>query len=168
MSKLLHGCHLTSIRRRSFEAILPKSPRSIRAVSSLHSPSPPFKPQNVLSYFSSSLRRPKFSLRAFESSSEPKSELVSEEKSGKECKDGDGALSSTSVAEEYPSGDFEFKELSGWMRFVVKLRMLVAFPWERVRKGSVLTMKLRGQVCFYLISEVCLLYGKIKGKMKNK
>jgi protease-4 len=24
--------------------------------------------------------------------------------------------------------------------------MLIAFPWERVRKGSVLTMKLRGQV----------------------
>ncbi|CBI15369.3 unnamed protein product, partial [Vitis vinifera] len=36
--------------------------------------------------------------------------------------------------------------MSGWMSFVVKLRMLIAFPWERVRKGSVFTMKLRGQI----------------------
>lgn len=47
---------------------------------------------------------------------------------------------------EYPSGEFEFKEITGWKNFVVKLRMLFALPWERVRKGSVLSMKLRGQV----------------------
>lgn len=48
--------------------------------------------------------------------------------------------------EEYPSGEFEFEKFSPWKNFTVKLRMLVAFPWERVRKGSVLTMKLRGQI----------------------
>jgi hypothetical protein len=35
----------------------------------------------------------------------------------------------------------------GWVtQLAVKLRMLVAPPWQRVRKGSVLTMKLRGEV----------------------
>ncbi|XP_077221850.1 serine protease SPPA, chloroplastic-like [Tasmannia lanceolata] len=48
--------------------------------------------------------------------------------------------------DDFPSGDFEFEEITGWKSFVVKLRMLFAFPWERVRKGSVLSMKLRGQI----------------------
>lgn len=47
---------------------------------------------------------------------------------------------------KYPSGEFVFEEFSAWKKFVVKLRMLIAFPWQRVRKGSVLTMNLRGQV----------------------
>ncbi|XP_068637985.1 serine protease SPPA, chloroplastic [Aristolochia californica] len=50
------------------------------------------------------------------------------------------------VKEDYPSGEFEFEEVSGWRSFVVKFRMLLAFPWARIRKGSVLTMKLRGQI----------------------
>ena len=148
MSKLLQGCHLTSIHRRSFAAIVSKPPRSIPVVSSLQPQFSPFKAQNVISYFFSSLHRRNLSLRAFDSSSETKSDVVSQEKSENDCRDDDGALSSTSVAEEYPSGEFEFKEMNGWMRFVVKLRMLIAFPWARVRKGSVLTMKLRGQVLF--------------------
>ncbi|KAJ9677171.1 hypothetical protein PVL29_022259 [Vitis rotundifolia] len=122
MSKLLHGCHLTSIYRRSCATILSKSLPSIRVVSSLQPQVSPSKPQNALSYFSPSLHRRNVSLRAFDSSSETKSDV------------------------EYPTGDFEFKEMSGWMSSVVKLRMLIAFPWERVRKGSVFTMKLRGQI----------------------
>ncbi|PPS14229.1 hypothetical protein GOBAR_AA06394 [Gossypium barbadense] len=47
---------------------------------------------------------------------------------------------------EYPSGEMEYEKISGWKSFVVKLKMLIAFPWQRVRKGSVLTMKLRGQI----------------------
>lgn len=47
--------------------------------------------------------------------------------------------------DKYPSGEFQFREYGVWKSFVVKCRMLFAFPWERVRKGSVLTMKLRGQ-----------------------
>lgn len=54
--------------------------------------------------------------------------------------------------EEYPSGEFDFKPVTGWRSFLVKLKMLVAFPWERVRKGSVLTMKLRGQVTVSVLS----------------
>lgn len=54
--------------------------------------------------------------------------------------------------DEYPSGEFEYEKFSAWKIFTVKLRMLVAFPWERVRKGSVLTMKLRGQIADQLKS----------------
>ncbi|KAJ6411479.1 hypothetical protein OIU84_008117 [Salix udensis] len=48
--------------------------------------------------------------------------------------------------DDYPSGEFDFQEIGAWNRFLVKLKMLIAWPWERVRKGSVLTMKLRGQI----------------------
>ena len=48
--------------------------------------------------------------------------------------------------ENYPSGDFDFKPLAGWKKFIVKLKMLTALPWHRLRYGTVLTIKLRGQV----------------------
>jgi len=41
---------------------------------------------------------------------------------------------------------FEVEELGWGTQLAVKLRMLVAPPWQRVRKGSVLNMKLRGEV----------------------
>jgi protease-4 len=41
---------------------------------------------------------------------------------------------------------FVVEELGWGTQLAVKLRMLVAPPWQRVRKGSVLTMKLRGEV----------------------
>ncbi|CAA6659671.1 unnamed protein product [Spirodela intermedia] len=37
-------------------------------------------------------------------------------------------------------------EFDWWRRFLVRLRMLFALPWERVRKGSVLSMKLKGTI----------------------
>lgn len=46
---------------------------------------------------------------------------------------------------EYPSGEFEFK-LPDETSNIAKLRMLITYPWQRVRKGSVLKMNLRGQV----------------------
>lgn len=46
----------------------------------------------------------------------------------------------------YPTGDFDFEPVTGWKRFIVKLRMLIVFPWERIQHGSVLKIKLRGQV----------------------
>jgi len=52
--------------------------------------------------------------------------------------------------ENYPSGDFDFKPLTGWKQFIVKLKMLTALPWNRLRYGSVLTIKLRGQVSLSL------------------
>ncbi|KAK0575753.1 hypothetical protein LWI29_006448 [Acer saccharum] len=51
-----------------------------------------------------------------------------------------------STDSHYPSGEFEFQKFDAWKSFSVKLRMLIAYPWERVRKGSVLKMTLRGQI----------------------
>ncbi|KAL8143856.1 hypothetical protein V2J09_016888 [Rumex salicifolius] len=89
-------------------------------------------------------RRSRFSPRAFSS---PSSEAQTKEDELNPTEDtGNGTLTSSPAIEEYPSGDFEYAEFGGWKQFVVKLRMLFAFPWERIRKGSVLTMKLRGQI----------------------
>ncbi|TKY73262.1 Serine protease SPPA [Spatholobus suberectus] len=97
----------------------------------------------TLTPFRAHVRRRDLSLRrAFDSSSDPKSE--EQEKEEKE-----GGVDNQSVRigdEDYPSGEFEFEPITGWRSFLVKLKMLAAFPWERVRKGSVLTMKLRGQI----------------------
>ncbi|KAM7280236.1 hypothetical protein ACFE04_007370 [Oxalis oulophora] len=48
--------------------------------------------------------------------------------------------------EEYPSGEVEFEKYGALKSLNVKLKMLFALPWQRVRKGSVLTMTLRGQI----------------------
>ncbi|RDX74742.1 Serine protease SPPA, chloroplastic, partial [Mucuna pruriens] len=48
--------------------------------------------------------------------------------------------------EHYPTGDFDFKPVTGWKNFILKLKMLTAFPWQRLRYGTVLTIKLRGQI----------------------
>nr|ATB19563.1 putative SPPA1 [Juniperus scopulorum] len=48
--------------------------------------------------------------------------------------------------EVYPSGEFEYKEIGGWNSVLVELKMLIAWPWEWVRQGSVLKMELRGQI----------------------
>ncbi|KAK7330245.1 hypothetical protein VNO77_24433 [Canavalia gladiata] len=47
---------------------------------------------------------------------------------------------------DYPTGHFDFEPVVGWKKFMVKMRMLLAFPWERLRYGTVLTIKLRGQI----------------------
>ncbi|XP_024023119.1 serine protease SPPA, chloroplastic isoform X3 [Morus notabilis] len=162
MSKLLllQSSHLTApIHRRTFAAILSAS-------NPLHIPSPfsrfHFRPQFSLSlrpdFTNDSLREPsrKFLVRAFDSSSsEGETKKTGdgpekkEEKDGKDESGSDVRVGSQRVRksdEEYPSGEFRFVKPGAWKSFVVKLRMLVAFPWERVRKGSVLTMKLRGQI----------------------
>ncbi|XP_012092905.1 serine protease SPPA, chloroplastic isoform X2 [Jatropha curcas] len=90
------------------------------------------------------LRCRNLSARAFDSSSDTKTEEIKEEAEKKQSGSEDGSVKR--VQEDYPTGEFEFKEFGAWKRFLVKLRMLIAFPWERVRKGSVLTMKLRGQI----------------------
>uniref|UniRef100_A0A2P2L352 Signal peptide peptidase A 36 kDa type protein n=2 Tax=Rhizophora mucronata TaxID=61149 RepID=A0A2P2L352_RHIMU len=103
----------------------------------------------------SSVHRKSFSVRAFDDSSDdPKLEQGKEkEETGSKGSEGDQHVGSGErsggaggVEENYPCGDFEFKELKAMRRFFVKLRMLIAFPWERVRKGSILNMKLRGQI----------------------
>lgn len=54
--------------------------------------------------------------------------------------------------EEYPSGEFEMVKFGWWVSFLVKLRMLFALPWERVKKGSVLSIKLKGEISEQLAS----------------
>ncbi|KAK7388818.1 hypothetical protein VNO78_23645 [Psophocarpus tetragonolobus] len=46
----------------------------------------------------------------------------------------------------YPTGDFDFKPITGWKKFIANLKMLTALPWTRIRHGTVLTIKLRGQI----------------------
>lgn len=66
--------------------------------------------------------------------------------SGSASSNGTGDLGVNSLEKEYPSGEFEMEEFNLWRTFLVKVRMLFALPWERVKKGSVLSMKLKGQV----------------------
>lgn len=109
---------------------------------SLHtSPSPDFS----LFLLSPACPRRSFSLRAFDSESDstPAAEEKQPElKLEEEHSDSGG----TTESQDYPSGEFQFKEYGAWKNFVVKCRMLIALPWQRVKKGSVLTVKLRGQV----------------------
>ncbi|XP_074579705.1 serine protease SPPA, chloroplastic-like isoform X2 [Curcuma longa] len=50
------------------------------------------------------------------------------------------------VGRDYPTGEFEMKELGWWKRLGVQLRLFFALPWERIEKGSVLKMQLRGKI----------------------
>ncbi|PKU85499.1 protease IV [Dendrobium catenatum] len=60
-------------------------------------------------------------------------------------------------AGEYPTGEFEMVEFGWWMKAMVKLRMVFALPWERVKKGSVLSIKLRGRVGFnFLLNKLAI------------
>ncbi|KAK6261798.1 hypothetical protein QUC31_007614 [Theobroma cacao] len=149
MSKLLlfHTAHSTPrIHPRTFTSILSR-PLSVPSLSKCHSPSSLFpsisspalhpRPHLQRQNFSFSYS---FSTRAFDdSSSSAETQNEKEEKVGSQS----GEKFET---EEYPSGEVEYEKMSGWRSFVVKFKMLIAFPWERVRKGSVLTMKLRGQI----------------------
>ncbi|KAK8557512.1 hypothetical protein V6N13_013780 [Hibiscus sabdariffa] len=143
MSKILlfQTVHSTPrIHPRTVVSILSK-PLSIPSVPKCYSPISPFhsvsfptlKPHFHTSR--SSLSSP-FSTRAFDDS--PSS---AETQNGKQEQ-----IVEKPEIEEYPSGELEYEKISGWKSFVVKFKMLIAFPWERVRKGSVLTMKLRGQI----------------------
>ncbi|XP_027125102.1 serine protease SPPA, chloroplastic [Coffea arabica] len=150
MSKylLLHTAHLTSIHLRA-------------SVSSFLSPKT--TPSSVVSistsrplYDSLDLHR-SFSIKAFDtkndnlpSSSEEDKAADAKVRAAEAEIDGENGDLKGSGSEynddKYPSGEFQFREYGAWKSFVVKCKMLFAFPWERVRKGSVLTMKLRGQI----------------------
>ncbi|KAK9926196.1 hypothetical protein M0R45_023438 [Rubus argutus] len=145
MSKLilLHASHhLTPIHSRVFATVVGAS----LSKPLLHSQClPHFSPSPPLS-----LRR-RVSVRAFDDSSSTSPET---KKDGLNENDTnsvpEGKINSENVRattdQDYPSGEFQFQEASLWKSFVIKLRMLFAYPWERVKKGSVLTMTLRGQI----------------------
>ncbi|XP_010905778.1 serine protease SPPA, chloroplastic isoform X1 [Elaeis guineensis] len=124
---------------------------------SFSSPPPPLRRSSL------SFPRRIFPVRALESSSTARTDNEDKEKSKAGGEDDGAPPSSSSTTAEsgtddgvlvekagldggLPTGEFEMEEFAWWKSFVVKLRMLFAFPWERVKKGSVLTMKLRGQI----------------------
>ncbi|CAN0876983.1 Serine protease SPPA, chloroplastic [Linum grandiflorum] len=56
------------------------------------------------------------------------------------------AAAAKRVHVDYPGGESELRDVGDWNRFLVKLRTFLAFPWNRISKGSVLTVKLRGEI----------------------
>lgn len=68
-------------------------------------------------------------------------------KSELDSNNNNGGLRGDADDDEYPSGEFEYKNLGAWKSFMVKLRILIAY--QRVRQGSVLHIKLRGKVCLF-------------------
>lgn len=151
MSKLLllHSSLLTTpINRRSIASVILSASNSIDVPSSSSL-------RFALSLCPRGLAGPtrrSFSVRAFESSSSSDSAKLGDEDAETEEKVHSERVRRSE--EEYPSGEFRFEKPSALKSFVVKLRMLVAFPWERVRKGSVLTMKLRGQVSIPSLNQI--------------
>lgn len=128
-----HYYHHPTLSPPPHRFLSPPRPRCCFTISSLFLVSPVYS-------------RRSFSLRAFDSesvSSPASQEKQPERKLEEERVTENGG---PKEARDYPSGEFQFKEFGAWKNFLVKCRMLVALPWQRVKKGSVLTMKLRGQV----------------------
>ncbi|ONI09000.1 hypothetical protein PRUPE_5G211500 [Prunus persica] len=152
MSKLilLHTSHhLTPIHRRVLNAaVLTPLSKPLLTPFSLSG----LRLQCLRSSFSPPLSLRSLSARAFDSSSSSSSSTKEEElkqidgESGPQGKVNSESVNTGTPDKDYPTGEFQFQKMSSWKSFVVKLRMLIALPWERVKKGSVLTMKLRGQV----------------------
>lgn len=161
MAKLFSTPRLTSIHLRTVTSALSKPPSSS---SPLHV-SPTVSPISLHSnpfFFSlyaaplltlrsvdnpSNIHR-NFSVSAFDTRSDDVSSSSKDETQDEPVAEinGDDSAKSSTKEDQYPTGEFEFEEYGAWKRLVVKFRMLFAFPWERIRKGSVLTMKLRGQI----------------------
>ncbi|XP_019189797.1 PREDICTED: serine protease SPPA, chloroplastic [Ipomoea nil] len=142
MSKLLFlpTSRLTSLHLRSFTFSLSRLPSAVHlSPIPLYSPLP--KPSPVYS-------RRCFSVSAIDTKNDGVFSSAKEEMKNDATAEvnGDGSARGSSGEDQYPTGEFVFEEYGAWKSFVVKLRLLFALPWQRVRKGSVLTMKLRGQV----------------------
>ncbi|XP_038975089.1 serine protease SPPA, chloroplastic-like [Phoenix dactylifera] len=155
-----------SASRRNLSAFLASSSFKPPLSPLLHfSPSLPSSSSRPPPLRRSSLSSPRriFPVRALESSSTARTNNEDKEESKAGGEDDGAPPSSPSTAAAsgpgdgvlvekagldgvLPTGEFEMEEFGWWKSFVVKLRMLFAFPWERVKKGSVLTMKLRGQI----------------------
>ncbi|CAN1796276.1 Serine protease SPPA, chloroplastic [Linum perenne] len=153
MAKLL--LRNSSLDRRSFSSFLLSklfhSPYIPQAVTRHHLHSRTVVPYCPSSLFDSEAHRRSFSVRAFGSSSDDGrrgEEKGNESNDNKEKIKNEEPKTATAkrVDVDYPRGDFEFREIGAWNRFLVNLRMLIGFPWWRIGKGSVLTMKLRGQI----------------------
>ncbi|XP_022135407.1 serine protease SPPA, chloroplastic [Momordica charantia] len=144
MAKLLlylQAPHMaSSINRGAISFVLSKPKQFLSSTSSIQC-----RFAFALALSPSPFSRRHFSVRAFEDSASGTNSVEAQEPDAAN----EAPMSGQSFGardEEYPTGEFEFEKFGPWKSFLVKLKMLVAFPWERVRKGSVLTMKLRGQI----------------------
>ncbi|KAL2462086.1 Serine protease SPPA [Abeliophyllum distichum] len=139
MSMLLTTPRSASIHLHNWCSIISRPSFSIQPISrfSAHP-----KPQSLLKNILNSRR---FSTRAFDVE---KNEVLSDkdEKNEVGTELGDNGSIGGYNDDKYPSGEFVFREYDLWESFTVKLKMLFAFPWERVKKGSVLTVKIRGEI----------------------
>ncbi|PIN10789.1 hypothetical protein CDL12_16616 [Handroanthus impetiginosus] len=92
----------------------------------------------------------RFSTRAFDTESDEKLsneyEKIGGERGGEVLVGEDGSSNASGDDDKYPSGEFLYREYDLLESLFVKFKMLVALPWERVKKGSVLTMKIRGEI----------------------
>uniref|UniRef100_A0A453PGS5 Peptidase S49 domain-containing protein n=1 Tax=Aegilops tauschii subsp. strangulata TaxID=200361 RepID=A0A453PGS5_AEGTS len=115
--------------RAPLGAVPPGQPLSAAATAT--SSRSAFFPRLARRHLSSPLRVP---VRAVESSSEA-------------TKQEEAPLAAGEAQEPLPAAPAFVVEELGWgTQLAVKLKMLVAPPWKRVRKGSVLTMTLRGEI----------------------
>lgn len=165
MAKLLSTPRLTSIHKLTVASSLSKSSSSSSAIHSsptvfpisLHSNSLFFSLYTTPLLTLRSIDNPShihrnFSVSAFDTKNEdvsPSSKGDTKDEDVSSTKDEPVAeIKADDIAKEdqYPTGEFEFEEYGVWKSLVVKFRMLFTLPWERVRKGSVLTMKLRNEV----------------------
>ncbi|XP_024545350.1 serine protease SPPA, chloroplastic isoform X1 [Selaginella moellendorffii] len=80
--------------------------------------------------------------RAFETS---EADTTSDRAKEESLAGGNGAAAPAGQ-EDYPSGELEFHAANGWQVFLIKLKMLIAWPWQRVKKGSILKMKISGEI----------------------
>lgn len=74
--------------------------------------------------------------------------------------DANGAVAAEAPQElalkQYPSGEMVFENIEGFGRFMQSVRMFFAWPWQKFKKGSVLTMTLSGPVSPHVFD--CLLF----------
>jgi protease-4 len=90
-----------------------------------------------------------FSARASASTDAPSS-TESPAEAVESSSDANGAVAAEAPQElalkQYPSGEMVFEKIEGFGRFMQSVRMFFAWPWQKFKKGSVLTMTLSGPV----------------------
>eukprot|EP00250_Pteridium_aquilinum_P028242 c36833_g1_i1 orf=173-2296(-) len=74
------------------------------------------------------------------------SSTVQEDETVSKDADRSGTQNGAASKEDFPSGDLEFRTIGGWDMFVMRLKLLFTVPWQRIKKGSVLKLKLSGKI----------------------
>ncbi|KAL0430995.1 UNVERIFIED_CONTAM: Serine protease SPPA, chloroplastic [Sesamum radiatum] len=145
MAQLLPASRFTSIHQHTTRSIKCPPPLSVHlSLLPLHLKKPHFLLHKNRNF-------PGFLTRAFDTESDEKLSDDYQKIEGGGGREGemvgDNGSSVPGVDDDkYPSGEFLYREYNLWESLVLKFRMLVAWPWERVKKGSVLVMKIRGEI----------------------